>query len=226
MDLSVASGTTTVVIGPSGCGKSTLLRLINGLLLSDAGEISVFGQVLSANVDWRALRLRMGYVIQEGGLFPHLTARENVALMPNRLGWSGDRLARRTAELTELVCLQPDLLDRYPAQLSGGQRQRVSLMRALVLEPELLLLDEPLGALDPMIRYALQQDLRGLFANERFGVVMVTHDLHEAEFFGDEIVLMDAGQVVQRGPFSDLIESPANEFVRRFVEAQHQSVRA
>ena len=162
----------------------------------------------------------MGYVIQDGGLFPHLTARGNVTLMARYIGWSEEKVAARIHELSELTQFPEDGLDRYPAQLSGGQRQRVSLMRALMLDPEVLLLDEPLGALDPMIRAELQRDLAEIFRSLGKTVVLVTHDLPEAGFFGDRVVLLREGTIVQSGAFPDLVSRPASPFVEAFVQAQ------
>jgi osmoprotectant transport system ATP-binding protein len=217
--LSVAAGRTTVLIGPSGSGKSTLLRLMIGLTQPDDGSVTVDEQRLTqANV--RTLRHRMGYVIQEGGLFPHLTGRANAALMARHLGWSSDRIEARIAELTELVQLAPDRLAQYPSELSGGQRQRVSLMRALMLDPDVLLLDEPLGALDPMIRTDLQDDLRAIFRRLGKTVVFVTHDIGEAGFFGDHVALLHQGEIEQEGPMSTLVNDPASTFVTDFIQAQ------
>ena len=217
--LEVPAGRTTVLIGPSGCGKSTLLRLIVGLILPERGTIHIGGTLLSAQNRTR-LRRRMGYVIQEGGLFPHWTVRDNVTVMARFLGWARPRIEQRLGELADLVHLDAGLFARYPDELSGGQRQRVSLMRALMLDPDLLLLDEPLGALDPMIRYELQKDLKAIF--ERLGktVVLVTHDLAEAAWFGDRVVLLRDGRIVQKGPIRELIQAPADPFVARFVHAQ------
>jgi osmoprotectant transport system ATP-binding protein len=167
-----------------------------------------------------AIRRTLGYVIQDGGLFPHLTARGNITLMARFLGWDRARLDRRVNELAELTRFPVDGLDRYPHQLSGGQRQRVGLMRALALDPAALLLDEPLGALDPLVRAELQDDLRAVFRQLGKTVVLVTHDLGEASFFADRIVLLREGVIVQEGPPSDLWRKPANEFVTRFVQAQ------
>lgn len=219
IDLAVPKGRVTVVIGASGCGKSTLVRLANGLILPDRGTVEFMGAQITAATAL-ALRRRMGYVIQEGGLFPHLTGRGNVALMPRRLGWSSARIDARILELADLVRLPKKTLDRYPSQLSGGERQRVALMRALMLDPEILLLDEPLGALDPLIRYDLQTDLKTLFTSLRKTVLMVTHDLGEAGYFADEIVLLREGAIEQRGPMAALIETPATDYVARFVQAQ------
>jgi osmoprotectant transport system ATP-binding protein len=223
VDLHCEAGKTQALIGPSGCGKSTLLRIMVGLVRPDEGEILIDGQPLrSANVS--AVRRRIGYVIQEGGLFPHLTARENAAIMPRYLGWPLDRTSSRVDELLRLVRLTPQFLDRYPRELSGGQRQRISLMRALMLDPDVLLLDEPLGDLDPMIRAELQEDLRGIFRELGKTVVLVTHDLSEAGFLGDRITLLSAGKIVQQGSLEDLMNDPADEFVTRFVRAQRSAV--
>ena len=219
VDLDIAPGRTTALIGPSGCGKSTLLRLMNGLVLPDSGEVS-FGGTLLGPESLLEARRSMGYVIQDGGLFPHLTAAANVALMARHLGRPRPQIASRIDELCSLTRFPADGLARYPAELSGGQRQRVGLMRALMLDPDALLLDEPLGALDPMIRYDLQNDLRDIFRGLRKTVVIVTHDLAEAEFLGDEIVLLRDGQIVQRGGMTELTGRPANDFVERFVRAQ------
>ena len=219
VDLVVESGRTTVFIGPSGCGKSTLLRLLLRLLTPDAGRVLFDGErVTEQNV--RTVRHRTGYVIQEGGLFPHLTARANVTLLAGRLRWDRTRIQKRLDELLALTRFPRDGLDRYPVQLSGGQRQRVALMRALMLDPDVLLLDEPLAALDPMIRFDLQADLRVIFRELAKTTVMVTHDLAEAAYFGDRIVLLRDGRIVQEGTIGELIKQPAEPFVRQFVRAQ------
>jgi osmoprotectant transport system ATP-binding protein len=219
LDWVVPPRRTTALIGPSGCGKSTILRLLLGLLAPDTGTVRFDGEALAPDNLVR-LRRRMGYVIQDGGLFPHLDARGNVALLARHLGWDEARVEGRLGELCELTRFPRDGLDRFPAQLSGGQRQRVSIMRALMLDPDVLLLDEPLGALDPMIRSDLQADLRRIFRSLGKTVVLVTHDIGEAGFLGDEIVLLRAGRVVQRGSLGQLVERPASDFVERFVNAQ------
>ena len=208
-----------VLLGPTGSGKSTLLRLLTGLARPSAGEVLLWGQPVAPETIG-PLRRRIGYVIQEGGLFPHLTAAENVTLAARYFGWDGPRIAGRLEELIALTHFPREGMTRFPAQLSGGQRQRVSLMRALMPGPELLLLDEPLGALDPMIRAELRLDLREIFRRLGQTVVLVTHDLAEAEFFADRVVLLRDGAVVQEGPFADLVDRPADEFVTRFVRAQ------
>lgn len=217
--LTIEPGETTVLIGPSGCGKSTLLRLLVGLIWPDTGSIRFQEEALT-EITVRALRKRIGYVIQEGGLFPHLTAKANVHLMASYLGWSEAEMQTRLAELAELVHLPLEAFDRFPSQLSGGQRQRVSLVRALMLDPDVLLLDEPLGALDPMIRASLQEDLKTIFQQLQKTVVLVTHDMSEAAFFGHRIVLLREGQIEQVGTFTDLIEAPATPFVEAFINAQ------
>jgi osmoprotectant transport system ATP-binding protein len=209
----------TVLIGPSGCGKSTLLRMIVGLVSPDTGRVTIGGEALTpANV--LQLRRGIGYVIQEGGLFPHLTAEENVALLARFLDKEESWIGSRLAELAELARLPAASLKRYPRDLSGGQRQRVGIMRALMLDPPLLLLDEPLGALDPITRYELQEELKRIFAALAKTVVLVTHDMSEAAHFGDDIVLMREGRIVQRGTIADLLEKPAEPFVRDFMRAQ------
>jgi osmoprotectant transport system ATP-binding protein len=217
--LRAENAATTALIGPSGCGKSTLLKLAAGLIWPTHGRVAVDGQTVAPD-NVRGIRHRIGYVIQSGGLFPHLTIRENVTLAARHLRRERDWIERRTTELLELVQLPRELLPRYPIDLSGGQRQRVSLMRALMLDPDVLLLDEPLGALDPMVRYGLQEDLRNLFACLRKCVLLVTHDLAEAAFFAGHIVLMREGLIVQQGAYRDLVEQPADEFVREFLRAQ------
>ncbi len=219
LSLDFPSGETTVLIGPSGCGKSTLLRIIVGLVTPDSGRVELDGREMHPETMVEERR-SMGYVIQEGGLFPHLTARQNVTLAAETWGWGRERTSERVEELCALTHMPVDLMSRYPIQLSGGQRQRVSLMRALMLDPELLLLDEPLGALDPMIRAGLQEDLREIFRSLGKTVIMVTHDMGEAAFFGDAIVLMREGRIVQSGSLADLVERPSDPFVVRFISAQ------
>jgi osmoprotectant transport system ATP-binding protein len=219
VSLTVPRGRTLALIGPSGCGKSSLLALLIGLVQPDGGEVLIDGQRLTSR-SVIALRRRMGYVIQDGGLFPHLTARANACLMADELGWPSARQADRLVELCALTRFPSDALDRYPVELSGGQRQRVSLMRALMLDPDILLMDEPLAALDPMIRADLQDDLKSIFQKLAKTVVLVTHDLGEAAYFADTIALMNMGRIVQSGTFDDLRDRPFDSFVRRFLQAQ------
>ena len=221
VSLSIKAGDTIAVIGPSGCGKSTLLRLAAGLLWPREGRVLLDGRELRPQNALEARR-RLGYVVQSGGLFPHLSAEQNVTLAARHLRREAHWIAGRVRELADLVRLPVDTLRRYPGDLSGGQRQRVSLMRALMLDPDVLLLDEPLGALDPMVRYALQEDLRELFGRLRKTVLLVTHDMAEAAFFAAHLVLMRAGRIVQQGAWRTLVETPADEFVRDFVRAQRR----
>ncbi|MDB5389811.1 MAG: transporter ATP-binding protein [Planctomycetaceae bacterium] len=219
VSLTVPRGKTTALIGPSGSGKSTLFRLMTGLAKPDAGTI-YFGDQQLDDKCIGAVRKRIGYVIQEGGLFPHMTGRANVSLMAGHLGWARDKVESRILDLMKLTRLSPEVITRYPSEMSGGQRQRVSLMRALMLEADVLLLDEPLGALDPMVRAELQQDLAEIFRRLQKTVILVTHDLAEAAYFGDQIVLMGAGRIVQSGSIADIQRNPVNDFVKQFVQAQ------
>jgi osmoprotectant transport system ATP-binding protein len=214
-------GEVTALIGPSGCGKSTVLGLMTGLLKPDSGVITFEGQPITAE-RLPAIRRRIGYVIQDGGLFPHLTALANVTLMARHVGWDHEKIRARVEELSSLARLSPELLSRYPAELSGGERQRVSLMRALMLDADVLLLDEPLAALDPMVRAELQDDLAAIFRRLKKTVVLVTHDMNEAAYLADQIILMRAGRVVQAGTADDLFERPAEPFVSQFIRAQQQ----
>jgi osmoprotectant transport system ATP-binding protein len=218
-DLAVARGATTVFVGPSGCGKSTLLRLVAGLIAPDSGSILFEGERLGPD-NLNRLRVHMGYVIQEGGLFPHMTVRANVTVMARHLRWPKERMDARLHELADLTHLPAALFDRYPIELSGGQRQRVGLMRALMLDPKLLLLDEPLGALDPMIRFELQQELKSIFSQLGKTVLLVTHDIAEAAHFGHTIVLLRDGAIVQQGTMAELAKTPADPFVEKFITAQ------
>jgi osmoprotectant transport system ATP-binding protein len=217
--LAFPAGRTSVLIGPSGCGKSTLMRMVVGLVAPDSGRVVVDGAPLSAQTIEPA-RHAIGYVIQDGGLFPHLTAEQNVTLLATHLGRDRAWIAQRVRALAALTDIAPELLARYPQQLSGGQRQRVGLIRALMLDPPLLLLDEPLGALDPVTRYELQTKLKAIFDELAKSVVMVTHDMGEAAYFADDIVMMREGRIVQRGGLRDLLERPADPYVHEFIRAQ------
>lgn len=220
LDLAFPTGQVTALIGPSGCGKSTILRMIAGLIEPTSGEVRIDG-VRMEPATCLELRRKLGYVIQDGGLFPHLTARQNVELMARHLG---RRDEGRTAELADLTQFPKDALDRFPNELSGGQRQRVGLMRALALDPSTLLLDEPLGALDPLVRAALQSDLKQIFSRLSKTVVLVTHDMGEAAYLADRIVLMQDGAVVQEGTLADFQQRPASPFVTEFLNAQRSLV--
>ncbi len=196
LNLTVARGEVLVLLGESGCGKTTTLKLINRLIEPTSGEVLVSGR---PTTEWDPieLRRRIGYVIQDGGLFPHFSVADNVALLPSLLKWDPERTAARTSELLELVGLEPaKFAERYPHELSGGQRQRVGVARALASDPDLLLLDEPFGALDAITRTKLQREFARLVRDLGKTAVFVTHDLHEAMLLGTRIGLMDAGRIV------------------------------
>lgn len=224
-DLKIAANKTTVLIGLSGSGKSTMLRLISGLIKPTTGWIEINGEELTRD-RLPEFRRRMGYVIQSGDLFPHMTARRNILLVAKELGWEKDEMAARVEELCVLTRFPGDLLDRYPVELSGGEQRRVSLMRALMLKPDILLLDEPLGALDPMVRAGLLKDLKALFKRLNETVVMVTHDLVEAAHIADWVVLLKEGKIIQQGSFAELSLCPAEPFVSEFFRAQMDEVHS
>lgn len=220
ISLCIAKGQTTVLLGSSGCGKSTMLRLILGLIAPEKGHVR-FANELVINQTLKSIRHRTGYVLQDGGLFPHLTAIQNVSLLARHLDWHEEKIKLRVQELAQLVALEEDQLLRYPSELSGGQRQRVGLMRALMLDPDVLLLDEPLGALDPITRSDLQRELAEIFKRLKKTVLLVTHDLAEADFLGDHIVLMNQGCILQQGNLNEMLKDPADPFVTRFIQAQN-----
>jgi osmoprotectant transport system ATP-binding protein len=221
LSLSAAAGQTVALIGPSGCGKSTVLKLAAGLLQPGSGSVAINGVDLRS-AELPKVRQRIGYVVQSGALFPHLTAQDNVTLAARYLQHDTAAIRTRLKALTDLMRLPAALLQQYPGELSGGQRQRISMMRALFLDPDVLLLDEPLGALDPMVRAELQQELRDCFAQLRKTVLLVTHDMAEAAFFSEHLVLMRDGQLLQRGSCTQLLQQPASDFVVAFVKAQRQ----
>jgi osmoprotectant transport system ATP-binding protein len=224
LNLEINRGEIVALIGPSGCGKSTLLRIIMGLIQSDSGSVHIHGTRMESE-SVLAIRREIGFVIQDGGLFPHLTARDNVTLMADYLGMDPQKITHRLEELRTLTDFPKDGLQRFPVELSGGQRQRVSLMRALMLDPQILLLDEPLGALDPLIRADLQQDMRSIIAELDKTVVLVTHDMAEAAYFGERILMMREGEIIQDGKLQELAQTPASPFVTRFINAQRDPWR-
>ncbi len=222
-DLKIEANKTTVLIGLSGSGKSTILRLISGLIEPTTGWIEINGKKLVRNT-LLEIRRRMGYVIQSGDLFPHLTARQNISLVAEELQLETDEITARMEQLCALTRFPRHLLSRYPVELSGGEQRRVSLTRALMLKPAILLLDEPLGALDPMARGALRTDLKALFEQMNTTAIVVTHNLVEAAQLGDWIVLLKAGGIVQQGPFAEFSLYPAEPFVGEFFRAQMDEV--
>lgn len=219
LTIEVPAGQSVALLGISGSGKTTLLKCLCGILDPDSGTIQF--NSLALNLKTRnKIRTTLGYVIQDGGLFPHLTLLENVELIGREANLTEGAISCRTEELAALVKLPLEILKRYPRQVSGGQRQRVGLMRALFLDPSYLFLDEPLGALDPITRHELQDELKELFQRLKKTVILVTHDLTEARRLGQRIILLNEGLISQDGSMQELVERPANEFVRRFLRAQ------
>jgi osmoprotectant transport system ATP-binding protein len=219
VNLLVPKGATHALIGSSGSGKTTLLRVTLGLVPFEKGYVKINDQALSTfkPVEWAD---RIGYVPQDGGLFPHLSARNNVSLTPKLRGWDKARIDARIEELRKLVELESALLQQFPQELSGGQKQRIAIMRAAMMDPDVMLLDEPMAALDPLIRRSLQQELKSIFQRLGKTVLLVTHDLGEAVYLAERITLLHEGRVVQSGTYRELIESPADPFVTSFINAQ------
>jgi len=216
LNLHVEEGQLVVLIGPSGCGKTTTLQLINRLIKPTHGDIMVNGENIKS-VDPVELRRKIGYVIQEIGLFPHMTIKQNIEIVPRLLGWDEEKKAARTLELIQLVNLDEKYLKRYPSELSGGQQQRIGLLRALAVEPPIILMDEPFGALDPITRESLQDEIVSLQKRLKKTIVFVTHDMDEAIKIADRIILMKDGKVVQAASPKELLSNPANEFVEQFI---------
>jgi osmoprotectant transport system ATP-binding protein len=217
LSLEIPAGCFCILVGPSGGGKTTALKLVNRLIPYDGGEIRIDGRRIE-ELPLVELRRGIGYVIQQVGLFPHMTIADNVATVPRLLGWSKGRIRERTAELLSLVGLEPEYARRYPAELSGGQRQRVGLARALAADPPLLLMDEPFGALDPITRTRLQDELKRLHAEVGKTIVFVTHDVDEAIKLGDRIaILREGGVLAQYATPDDLLAAPADDFVAAFI---------
>jgi osmoprotectant transport system ATP-binding protein len=219
LSLTIPAGEICVLVGPSGGGKTTAMKMVNRLIEFDQGDIRIDGTSVR-DQDATELRRGIGYVIQQVGLFPHFTVAENIATVPRLLGWPRARIKERTAELLELVSLEPEYADRYPAQLSGGQRQRVGLARALAADPPLMLMDEPFGALDPITRDRLQVEFLRLHEAVRKTVIFVTHDIDEAIKLGDRIaILREGGVLVQYDTPDRILAHPVDDFVARFVGA-------
>jgi osmoprotectant transport system ATP-binding protein len=217
VSLTVEEGEFCVLIGPSGCGKSTTLKMINRLVPLTAGSIRIGGEDVM-RVPVERLRRRIGYAIQSIGLFPHWTVEGNIATVPRLLRWSRSRVRNRVTELLELLRLDPEhYRSKYPHQLSGGQQQRVGVARALAADPEVLLMDEPFGALDRVTRDVLQSELGRIHKETRKTIIFVTHDVDEALRLASSIAIMDEGRLIQFGKPLDILERPANDFVREFV---------
>ncbi|WP_293913524.1 ABC transporter ATP-binding protein [Deinococcus sp.] len=217
LSLSFPDGEITALLGPSGCGKTTTLRMINRLIEPTGGQILI-GEHDAQSLRPEELRRQVGYVIQQIGLFPHLSVAQNVATVPELLGWPKSKVQARVRELLALVGLEPDLFaGKRPSELSGGQQQRVGVARALAADPPVLLMDEPFGALDPLARDKLQEAFRDIQQNLKKTIVMVTHDIDEALKLGDKVALMGAGALEQFGTPDDLVRRPVSEFVRQFL---------
>jgi osmoprotectant transport system ATP-binding protein len=219
VNLVVPKGATHALIGSSGSGKTTLLRITLGLIPFDKGYVKINDQALLSftPVQWAD---RIGYVPQDGGLFPHITGFHNVSLIAKLRGWHTQKIADRVEELRRLVELGPEVLRRFPFEMSGGQQQRVAIMRAAMMDPEVMLLDEPMAALDPLIRRSLQQELKSIFQRLGKTVLLVTHDLGEAVYLAEEITLLHEGKIVQSGAYRDLLLHPKDPFVTLFINAQ------
>jgi len=217
LSLDIAEGEVVVLVGPSGCGKTTTLKMINRLIEPTGGTITVAGQDVLSMPAFE-LRRGIGYVIQQIGLFPHKTIRDNIATVPHLLGWDKSQTAARVDELVDLVELSPEMLDRYPGELSGGQRQRVGVARALAADPPVLLMDEPFGAVDPIVRANLQDEMLRLQSRLHKTIVLVTHDIDEAIRLGDRVVILsEGGHVEQYDSPGEILRDPANEFVADFL---------
>lgn len=219
ISFSIEEGETLVLLGTSGCGKTTTLRMINRLTEPTKGDIIVNGQDIKTQPP-ELLRRGIGYVLQHHGLFPHYTVAENIAIVPNLLKWNKEKTARRTDELLQKLQLSATVANLYPAQLSGGQQQRVGLARALAANPPVLLMDEPLGALDPVTRASIRKEFNNLDELKRKTILLVTHDVQEAFELGDRICLMNEGKIVQIGTAQELLFNPSDEFVSRFIKEQ------
>ena len=219
LSLEVPAGEICVLVGPSGCGKTTAMRMVNRLIDITSGDVLLGDESVKTRKPVE-LRRHVGYAIQQVGLFPHRTIGQNIATVPAVLGWSRDRIRARTDELLELIGLDPDLRDRYPAQLSGGQRQRVGVARALAADPPVLLMDEPFGAIDPITRERLQNEFLRLQGELRKTIIFVTHDIDEAIKMGDRVAVMkQGGRVAQYARPAELLMEPTDEFVEQFVGA-------
>ncbi|MBE1556737.1 betaine/proline/choline family ABC transporter ATP-binding protein [Sporosarcina limicola] len=216
VSLKIERGEFIVFIGPSGCGKTTTMKMINRLIEPSEGTIYLEGKDILKE-DAVLLRRKIGYVIQQIGLFPHLTIQENISLVPKLLKWPEKKRRARAAELLKLVDMDNEYLERYPHELSGGQQQRIGVLRALAAEPQLILMDEPFGALDPITRDILQDEFKHLQQTLGKTIIFVTHDMDEAIKLADRIVIMRDGQLVQVGSPDDILRNPANEFVEDFI---------
>ena len=222
LSFSIEEGEFITILGSSGCGKTTLLKMVNRLYDPDEGEIFLFGED-TKDMDVVKLRRRIGYVIQQVGLFPHMTIAENVATVPKLLKWDKDKTETRVTELLDMIGLDAKVFgSRYPSQLSGGQQQRVGLARALAVEPKVMLLDEPFGAVDAITRIGLQEELRHLHQGTKKTILFVTHDIHEAFKLGTRVMVMNEGRICQFDTPSNIIRHPADEFTSALVRSARE----
>jgi osmoprotectant transport system ATP-binding protein len=222
--IKIESGAFFVLIGPSGCGKSTVLRMINAMILPDKGQIEVRGEDIR-EMEPEKLRRGIGYVIQSAGLFPHWTAADNVLAVPRLLKWSPAKCAVRLEALVAMLRIDPALLKRYPKQLSGGQQQRIGVARALAADPDIILMDEPFAALDPVSRAALQEELRRIHARGGKTIVFVTHDMDEGLRLATGMAVMNNGRLIQAGTPASILLEPADDFVRDFLGGEALQLR-
>ena len=219
--LNLEAQKTHVLLGPSGCGKSTLLKIILGIYKPTEGQVFINKTLLNPE-NQRQFVQKIGYCVQDGGLFPSLTAKNNILLVSRLRKNDPKTTQERLKYLCELVQVEKATLDLYPSTLSGGEKQRISLMRALMCDPDILLMDEPLGALDPIKRTLLQEELHNIFKKLKKTVLFVTHDIFEASYLSQNVILMSKGAIVQEGPFKTLVTNPSNEFVSNFIQAQRK----
>ena len=216
LSLALPSGQTTAIVGASGSGKTTLLQMVNALERPDSGSLQVFGEPIPQH-QLQQFRHRIGYAVQGAGLFPHLSARDNVTLVARLLGWSEQRIQQRFAELLQTMALPANVADRPPRELSGGQQQRLGLCRALMLSPDMLLLDEPFSAVDPVTRLGLYERFEEVQQMHAVSTLLVTHDIREARRLADVLVVLDQGRIVQSGSPDDVFADPASPYVERLI---------
>ena len=217
VNFTIDQGNFVTIIGASGCGKTTTLKMINRLIKPTTGEIYIGGENIR-DKDILQLRRSMGYVIQQVGLFPHMSILDNIAVVPDILGWPAEKQRERACELLDLIDMNPaEFAHRYPYQLSGGQQQRIGVLRALAADPAVILMDEPFGAVDPLTRTKLQQELKTLHTRLKKTILLVTHDIEEAFRLADRVLLMQGGQIVQLGVPAVFLEHPTTSFVREYI---------
>jgi osmoprotectant transport system ATP-binding protein len=216
INLNISEGEFIIILGPSGCGKTTLLKIINNLIEFDTGEVFIKGKSIK-EIDPIELRRNIGYVIQQIGLFPHLTISQNISYVLDLQKITDEKQIERAEELITLVGLDSSFLNRYPGELSGGQKQRIGVARAIAADPEIILMDEPFGAVDEIVRKSLQEELKQLQKRLKKTIVFVTHDIDEAIKLGDRIIIMNQGQIEQGGSAEDFLFHPANDFIKEFL---------